>query len=96
MVSSKLLELESSIKGLSLDEKLWLLEKIVGQMRESKKSGNFQQDSNLESTSENINSEADGLIGLFSASPDLATNSEEILQNEITEKSGWSCKEKSV
>ncbi|NET12849.1 MAG: hypothetical protein F6K08_08300 [Okeania sp. SIO1H6] len=58
------------------------------------KSGNFQQDSNLESTSKNINSEADGLIGLFSASPDLATNFEEILQNEITDKSGWSCKEK--
>ena len=31
----------------------------------------------------------DPLIGLFAGSPDLATKSEEILQQEITEKSGW-------
>ena len=33
MVSSKLLELEDSIQTLSLEEKLWLLDKIVQQMR---------------------------------------------------------------
>ncbi len=33
MTSPKLLELEQSIHNLSLDEKLWLLEKIVGQLR---------------------------------------------------------------
>ena len=36
---------------------------------------------------------ADPLIGLFAGSPDLATKSEEILQQEITEKSGWTWKE---
>lgn len=33
MVSTKLLELEKSIQNLSLEEKLWLLEKIVAQVR---------------------------------------------------------------
>lgn len=33
MVSNKLLELEDSIQTLSLEEKLWLLDKIVQQMR---------------------------------------------------------------
>ncbi|MBE9052312.1 hypothetical protein IQ243_18145 [Nostocales cyanobacterium LEGE 11386] len=36
---------------------------------------------------------SDPLIGLFSATPDLAINSEDILQNEISEKSGWTWKE---
>ena len=35
---------------------------------------------------------ADPLVGLFCGSPDLATESEEILQQEITEKSGWTWK----
>ncbi len=33
MVSSKLLELENAIHSLSLQEKLWLLDRIVQQMR---------------------------------------------------------------
>lgn len=33
MVSAKLLELENSIQNLSSEEKLWLLEKIVQQIR---------------------------------------------------------------
>ena len=36
---------------------------------------------------------SDPLIGLFAATPDLAINSEDILQNEVTEKSGWTWKE---
>ncbi|MEH1809676.1 hypothetical protein [Nostoc sp.] len=35
---------------------------------------------------------SDPLIGLFAGTPDLATNSEDILQHEITEKSGWTWK----
>ena len=35
---------------------------------------------------------SDPLIGLFAGTPDLATNSEDILQQEITEKSGWTWK----
>jgi hypothetical protein len=37
--------------------------------------------------------ESDPLIGLFRGSPDLATQSEEILQQEIKESSGWTWKE---
>ena len=36
---------------------------------------------------------SDPLIGVFAATPDLAINSEDILQNEVTEKSGWTWKE---
>lgn len=48
------------------------------------------------STSENDQdkNESDPLIGLFRGSPDLATQSEEILQQEIKENSGWTWKEK--
>ncbi|NJO93353.1 MAG: hypothetical protein HC820_01435 [Hydrococcus sp. RM1_1_31] len=35
----------------------------------------------------------DPIIGLFKGSPDLAMRSEEILKEDITEKSGWSSKE---
>ena len=42
---------------------------------------------------ETINSDSDPLVGLFAGSPDLSTNSEEILQQEINEKSGWTWKE---
>jgi len=35
---------------------------------------------------------SDLLIGLFAEPPDFATNSEDILQQEITEKSGWTWK----
>lgn len=39
------------------------------------------------------NDVSDPLIGLFSATPDLAINLEDILQDEISEKSGWTWKE---
>lgn len=39
------------------------------------------------------NTVPDPLIGLFAASADLAIKSEDILQAEITEKSGWTWKE---
>jgi hypothetical protein len=35
----------------------------------------------------------DPLIGLFAGSPDLATQSEDILQQSITETSGWTWKQ---
>jgi hypothetical protein len=35
----------------------------------------------------------DPLIGLFAGSPDLATQSEDILQRSITETSGWTWKQ---
>ncbi|MGE5659652.1 MAG: CopG family ribbon-helix-helix protein [Actinomycetota bacterium] len=37
--------------------------------------------------------DSDPLVGLFAGSPDLATNSEDILQQEITEQSGWTWKQ---
>jgi hypothetical protein len=36
---------------------------------------------------------SDPLVGLFAGSPNLAMQAEEILEAEITTKSGWSCKE---
>ena len=35
----------------------------------------------------------DPLVGLFAGSPNLSIESEQILEAEITAKSGWSCKE---
>lgn len=43
MVSSKLLEIEDSIQTLSLEEKLWLLDKIVQQMRAIPEDANLRQ-----------------------------------------------------
>ncbi len=80
MVSSKLLQLENAFNNLSLEEKIWLMEKIVAQMKEPTKPANYQSQSDLESGYQNTNLETEPLIGLFAASPDLATNSEEILQ----------------
>ncbi|NES70547.1 MAG: hypothetical protein F6K24_37725 [Okeania sp. SIO2D1] len=83
MVSSKLLQLENAINNLSLEEKIWLMEKIIAQMKEQTKSANYQSQPDLESSYQNRNLGTEPLIGLFAASPDLATNSEEILQGEI-------------
>ncbi len=44
MISSKALELENSIQVLSLEEKLWLLEKIVGQVRQLTTDTNIQRE----------------------------------------------------
>lgn len=43
-----------------------------------------------------IPADSDPLVGLFASSPDLATQSEDILQQEITQKSGWTWKEPSL
>ncbi|HEY9779789.1 MAG TPA: ribbon-helix-helix domain-containing protein [Leptolyngbyaceae cyanobacterium] len=37
--------------------------------------------------------DSDPLVGLFASSPDLATQSENILEQEITQESGWTWKE---
>lgn len=42
--------------------------------------------------SEDYNADDDPLIGLFSGSPNLATQSEAILQQSITATSGWTWK----
>lgn len=48
----------------------------------------------VESTQEQPPSIADDpLIGLFSGSPDLATQSEEMLQDQMNETSGWTWKQ---
>ena len=41
----------------------------------------------------NISEEEDTIIGLFSGSPNLAEQSEEILQQEIKDNSGWTWKQ---
>ena len=40
-----------------------------------------------------VSVDSDPLVGLFAGTTDLATNSEDILEQEITEKSGWTWKE---
>ena len=75
MVSSKLLQLENAINNLSLEDKIWLMEKIIAQIKEQTKSPNYQSQPDLESSHQNKNLEIEPLIGLFAASPDLATNS---------------------
>ncbi len=59
MRSQKLLELEKSIHNLSLDEKLWLLEKILWQVRQitQEKNSNFttSQSANIGSNKTDIN-----------------------------------------
>jgi len=47
MVSAKLLELENSIQNLSLEEKLWLLEKIVAQVRAITEDAKVRQEQKL-------------------------------------------------
>ncbi|MDY6802628.1 MAG: hypothetical protein SXA11_02315 [Cyanobacteriota bacterium] len=47
MVSTKLLELENSIQNLSLEEKLWLLEKIVAQVRSITEDAKAKQEQKL-------------------------------------------------
>jgi len=41
----------------------------------------------------NISEEEDPIIGLFAGSPNLAEQSEEILQQEIKDNSGWTWKQ---
>ncbi len=40
-----------------------------------------------------VSVDCDPLVGLFASSSDLSAKSSEILQQEITEKSGWTWKE---
>jgi hypothetical protein len=71
------------VESLTPDEQLRLLEYLAALIRQqivSEKQGLLEVG-------------FDPLIGLFAGSPDLATKSEEILQQEITEKSGWTWKE---
>jgi hypothetical protein len=47
----------------------------------------------LAATAKKTTDDSDPLVGLFASSPDLATQSENILQQEITQRSGWTWKE---
>jgi hypothetical protein len=68
----------SQVESLTADEQLQLLEDLAALVRQRVRSDR-QQVSELTS---------DPLVGLFGGSIDLATKSEDILQQEITEKSG--------
>lgn len=74
--------------SLTLDEKVQLIEALSRLIRQQI---NLSQET--PSSIENTNVDSDPLVGLFSSTSDLATRSEEILQQEITEKSGWTWKE---
>ena len=92
MVSPKLTELEDAIESLSLNETIWVLEKVIGKVK--KLTQGVNNSDNLAEFNGVLSHkiETDHLIGLFEAEADLATNSETILQQEINEVSGWSWK----
>ncbi|MFB2875526.1 hypothetical protein [Floridanema aerugineum] len=73
----------SQVESLTADEQLQLLEDLAALVRQ-KVISDRQKLPELTS---------DPLVGLFAGSIDLATKSEDILQQEITEKSGWTWKE---
>ncbi|MFP4100907.1 hypothetical protein [Coleofasciculus sp.] len=74
--------------SLTLDEKMQLIEALSRLIRQQI---NLSQET--PSSIENTNVDSDPLVGLFASTSDLAIRSEEILQQEITEKSGWTWKE---
>ena len=45
MISSKLLEIDRSIRDLSLEEQMWLLESLVKNLRKKTNTNNFPLDS---------------------------------------------------
>ncbi len=69
----------NQVDRLTLNEQLQLLEYLAALIRQQVVAQKMVSNQNS----------ADPLVGLFCGSPDLATKSEEILQQEITEKSGW-------
>jgi len=74
----------SQVASLTPTEKLLLLDQLAVMVEEQ---ATNQQQSNEQEVAD------DPLIGLFTGSPDLASKSEEILLQEITNKSGWTWKE---
>ncbi|MEQ8971454.1 MAG: hypothetical protein RIE73_13800 [Coleofasciculus sp. C1-SOL-03] len=74
--------------SLTLDEKMQLIEALSRLIRQQ-----INLSQKTPSSIENTNVDSDPLVGLFASTSDLATRSEEILQQEITEKSGWTWKE---
>ena len=92
-------EVLEQAKSLTPEEQLKLVEDLSSLIRQritmTPKSKRSILELRLETQSrETVNDTAsDPLIGLFAATPDLAINSEDILQNEVTEKSGWTWKE---
>ena len=77
----------------TLLEKLITLARQRGQSPESIISEAVRLYRETQGQEPNVTLDSDPLVGLFASATDLATNSEDILQQEITEKSGWTWKE---
>lgn len=77
----------------TLLEKLITLARQRGQSPEAIVSEAVRLYLEIQGQEQSISFDSDPLVGLFAGATDLATNSEDILQQEITEKSGWTCKE---
>ncbi|MGJ5672282.1 MAG: hypothetical protein ACR9NN_01425 [Nostochopsis sp.] len=77
----------------TLLEKLITLAHQKGQSPESIVNEAVKLYLETESPKSNVTSHSDPLVGLFASANDLAINSEDILQQEITEKSGWTWKQ---
>lgn len=81
-------EVRRLAESLTPDEQMRLIEELAVLIRQRIK---LYQEVPLSEASNSVDS--DPLVGLFAGATDLATNSEDILQREITEKSGWTWKE---
>ncbi len=85
-------EVFSQVQHLTSDEQLRLLAELAALVRQ-KMTSELQGQQEMQEISVDVSLESDPLVGLFADATDLATNSEAILQQEITGKSGWTWKE---
>lgn len=85
-------EVFSQVQHLTSDEQLRLLAELAALVRQ-KMTSELQGQEEMQETGVDVSLESDPLVGLFADATDLATNSEDILQQEITKKSGWTWKE---
>jgi hypothetical protein len=85
-------EVFSQVQHLTSDEQLRLLAELAALVRQ-KITSELPRQEEMQEIGVDVSLESDPLVGLFADATDLATNSEDILQQEITKKSGWTWKE---
>ena len=81
-------ELIDAAQQMSVSEKIQLAEEI---WQIAKQAIESSSDSDAEIFP--LSEEDDPLVGLFSGSPNLATDAKKILSQEVTAASGFTCKE---
>lgn len=81
-------ELVAAARRLSSTEQIQLAEEIK---RIAEQTTSSSDESELKTSP--LPEEEDPLVGLFSGSPNLATDAKRILSKEVTSTSGFTCKE---